>query len=261
VSDEILSWPQRVVGLFLDRFGRGAQPSPARRLTYLPYSIHLTSGSGSTQLFPAGELDVLRFHQRHHASVSHEVEYVTCVPEGGDPEQYLAYGVLKLTSEEVVALTDLNHLERKLQLHYGAFAHLPRSRPLLHRQYGQDLNDEDPPEGLNRVVPPRGEQHAPGRLTVAEILRILRTEFEGPEIVSWLEAAYRQPPKAGEVEHRYYLDPSGVVYLVRHSAREGKTVYRSETSEEALRPIRLRARGGDLPSRGSGTGSADAPSA
>lgn len=259
MSDELLSWPQRVVGLFLDAFGRAELPVPGRRRTFLPYDIYLTRGSDSTLLFPAGELDVLRFFQRHHASQRHEVEYLTCVPEGGDPESYLAYGVLKLTPEEVVPLTDLNVLERKLQLSYGAFAHLPRSRPLLHVQYGADLNDEDPPAGLNRIVPPSGEPETPGRLSVAEILKIIRTEFEGAEIVSWLEAAYRQPPKRDEVEHRYYLDPSGLVYLVRHCRREGKTLYCSETSEAALRPIKLRSQAADPP--GSGVGPADSPSA
>ena len=256
---ESLSWPQRVVGLLLDAFGAKAPPTPGQRLTVLPYDIYLTKGAGSTRLFPAGELDVLRFFQRHHASEEHEVEYLTCVPEGGDPEAYLAYGVLKLTPEEVVPFHDLNALERKLQLSYGAFAHLPRSRPLLHVQYGENLNDEDPPPGLNRIVPPTGEPSTPGKLTVAEILKIIRTEFEGPEIVSWLEAAYRQPPPRDEVEHRYYLDPSGLVYLVRHCRREGKTLYRAETSEAALRPIRLRTRGADP--RGSGAGPADPPSA
>ncbi|MGE0711241.1 MAG: hypothetical protein AB7N76_28730 [Planctomycetota bacterium] len=235
--DDPLSWPRRVVALFLDRFA-AAEPRPDRRVDRLDYSIHLTSGTRSVELFPAGPLDPLRFYQRHHASLHHEFEYLSCLPAGSPAEEFLAYAVFRLNEEEELPLVDLNGLERQLQLHYGQFVHLPRARPLLEHQYGSDLNDEDPPSGSNRVVAPRDEEQAAGRMTIREVLRVLVDDLEGQELVSWIEGAFRQRPPAGTVEHRYYLDRSARVYLVRDHFREGKRLYRSETSRAALSPLR-----------------------
>ena len=49
--------------------------------------------------------------------------------------------------------------------------------------------------------------------------------MSGQELVSWLEAAFRQRPGQGVVEHRYYLDAGGCVYLVRDHFSEGKTLF------------------------------------
>lgn len=243
-----LSWPRRVVGRFLDRFGLGAAPSPQRRLARLPYSLHLTTATGLIDLFPAGPLDVLVFYQRHHCSLTHEVEYVVCepTPEALHPpsrtgeEELLAYAVFRLNEEEETAWSDLNAIEARLRRDYGSFFELPRARPLLEHQYGDDLNDEDPPEGHNRVLIPSDEAPKKGSLSTAEAISILCAELSGPELISWLEAAFRQRPPQGEVEHRYYLDATGQLYLVRDHFREGKTLYRAETAPEALGPLRPR---------------------
>lgn len=252
-SDSDLSWPRRVVGSFLDRFGLGAEPRPGRRLATLPYSLHLTTATGVVDLFPSGPLDVFVFYQRHHCSLGHEVEYVACkptpeallppsrLPPGpGGPDEYLAYAVFKLTEEEETPWSDLNAIEDRLQRDYGSFFQLPRARPLLEHQYGEDLNDEDPPEGHNRVLIPAAAKAEKGTLSPKEALSIMRSELSGPELISWLEAAFRQRPPEGEVEHRYYLDASAQLYLVRDHFREGKTLYRAETAPEALGPIRPR---------------------
>lgn len=237
---EELSWPSRVIGTFLDVFGRPAPAPMSRRLDRLPFGLHLTTGLDAIELFRPGDLDVFCFFQRTHSSLRHDVEYVTCLPEGDAPDRWLAYGVFRLSPEEELPFTDLNALERKLRLDYGSFVHLPRARPLLEHQYGDDLNDEDPPAGRNRVVAPRGEAKGPGRMTVAEVLDLLRKELEGPEIISWIEATFRQRPRSGVVEHRYYLDPHANLFCVRDHFAEGKTLFQAETSAEALRPIRLR---------------------
>jgi hypothetical protein len=237
---EPLSWPKRVVGLFLDRFGLGAEPQASRRLDHLPYGIHLSTGAGSVELFPPGPLDVLRLYQRQHASLAHEIEYVSCVPRGDSSAEYLAYAVFRLEEEEELPLICLNDLERELKRSYGSFVHLPRSRSLLEHQYSDDLNDGDPPHGLNRVLAPKKEKSSRGRMTVTEILRVLREELDGHQIVSWLEASFLQRPANGTVEHRYYLDSSGRVYLVRDHFSQGKTLYRSQTNPEALQPVRRR---------------------
>ena len=252
-SDSDLSWPRRVVGRFLDRFGIGAEPSSKRRLATLPYSLHLTTATGVVDLFPAGPLDVLAFYQRHHCSLGHEVEYIACqptpqallppsrLPPGpGAEDGLLAYAVFKLSEEEETPWSDLNAIEGRLQRDYGSFFQLPRARPLLEHQYGEDLNDEDPPRGHNRVVIPQGSDGPKGSLSTREALSIMCSELSGPELISWLEAAFRQRPPQGEVEHRYYVAATGHLYLVRDHYREGKTLYRAETAPEALGPLRPR---------------------
>lgn len=252
-SDSNLSWPRRVVGRFLDRFGLSAEPSPSRRLARVPYSLHLTTATGVVDLFPAGALDVLAFYQRHHCSIGHEVEYVACrptpeallppsrLPPGpGGPDDLLAYAVFRLNEDEETAWSDLNAIEARLQKDYGSFFKLPRARPLLEHQYGTDLNDEDPPEGRNRVVIPAKRDAPKGSLSTSEAVLILCADLSGPELISWLEAAFRQRPPQGEVEHRYYLDAAAQLFLVRDHFREGKTLYQAETTPEALGPLRTR---------------------
>ena len=67
----------------------------------------------------------------------------------------------------------INAIEARLQRDYGSFFHLPRARPLLEHQYGEDLNDEDPPEGHNRVVIPNKTQAPKGRLSIRETISIM----------------------------------------------------------------------------------------
>ncbi|MBL4846469.1 MAG: hypothetical protein JKY65_13155 [Planctomycetes bacterium] len=261
-----LSWPQRVVGRFLDRFGLGAEPRAGRRLDTLPYALHLTTATDSIELFPPGPLDVLRFFQRHHCSVAHEVEYVACRPTEDallapapppDPEHceacgqvlpkaedadagLLAYAVFRLNAAQETPWADLNEIESRLQRDYGSFFSLPRARPLFEFQYGEDLNDEDPPEGRNRVVIPESEVAPKGEMSSAEAICALRADLTGPELISWLESAFRQRPPEGGVEHRYYLDSAAQVYLVRDHFRDGKTLYKAETAPAALGPVRTR---------------------
>jgi len=232
------SLPDRAVRLFKGFFSAPAPSGFRPRLTNLPFSLHLVAGASAVELFPSGPLDSLRFYQRHHASLHHELEYVVCLPARASPEAFRAYSLIRLRPEERIPLTDLNELEKSLKRSYGTMIQLPRSRPLLERQYSNDLNDEDPPEGLNRVRPPQGERAGPGRLTVAETLDIIIKELQGPEVISWLEGAFRQPPPRGRVEHRYYLDATARLYVVRDHFEEGKALYRAETSEAALRPER-----------------------
>lgn len=233
------SLPGRVLRLFKGFFSKPHPEGPRRRLDDLPFSLHLFAGTSSVELFPPGPLDVLRFYQRHHASLRHELEYVVCRPLNAQAEEYRAYAVFRLVPEERIPLVDLRELERTLRRSYGTLIHLPRARPLLDRQYSDDdLTDEDPPEGLNHVRVPSGEKVVRGRLTVAEVIDIMRKELDGPELIAWLEGAFRQPPKKGVVEHRYYLDATAGLYLVRDHFAEGKTLYRAETSDVALRPER-----------------------
>lgn len=249
-ADSELSWPRRVARRFLDVFGRSYAPRPGRHLDHLDYSLHLTTAAGALELFPAGPLDVLRFYQRRHASLGHEIEFVACRPTvrlaescqacgaGAGEHELFAYAVFKLREPEAVEWSDLNELERRLKRHYGTFFELPRARQLLEHQFGEDLNDGDPPPGPNRIVSPSAESPLKGRFTLAETLAAMKADLKGVELISWIEAAFRQRPPAGEVEHRYYLDDEAQIYLVRDHFREGKALYKGETSSDALGPVR-----------------------
>ncbi len=228
----------RLLRLFKGFFTKPERPRP--RLDHLPFSLHLVVGASSVRIFPAGPLDVLSFHQRHHRSLHHELEYVVCLPEGAAAEEYQAYAVFKLRADEEVPLVSLAAIEKKLDEAYGTFVKLPRAFDLLERQWGQNLLDDDPPEGPNRARAPAAEKTRSGRLSVAETLDVIRRELGAAEVISWLESAFKERPYAGKVEHRYYLDATGVVYLVRDHFEEGKTLYRAKTSAEALRPSRER---------------------
>lgn len=227
---------ETVVRLFKGFFDEPHPWSPRPRLDHLPFSLHLVVGAASVELFPPGPLDPLRFFQRHHASAHHELEYVLCRPAGAAAEEFQAYGVVRLRDEDRVPLLDPARIEKKLRADYGTFVHLPRARWLMDRQHGPDLNDEDPPEGLNHVRPREGELAEPGRMSVGEVLHIIRKELSGPEVISWLEGAFRQPPRRGHLEHRYYLDAEAGLYLVRDHPTQGKALYRAQVSEAALRP-------------------------
>jgi hypothetical protein len=226
--------PDLVVRLFKNAFG--VPPGPRSRVVRLPFSLHVIVGGHALEVFPAGPLDVLRFYQRHHASHEHDIEYVVCRAHGAGPEDFGAYGVIRLNAEEQVPLVDVKDVERKLRHSYGTLIQVPRARPLFERQYSDDLDDEDPPEGWNRVRAPEGEAVKSGRLTVAEVLDIMKKELTGPELIAWLEGAFRQTPRRGTIEHRYYLDVTAQLWLVRDHPQEGKTLYRAEASEAALRP-------------------------
>jgi hypothetical protein len=230
------SLPTKVLRLFQNFLADPPRPRP--RLDHLPFSLHLVVGATSVELFPEGPLDVLCYHQRHHRSTRHDLEYLVCVPSGAHSEEYQAYAVIQLRPEDRLPLVPLADIERRLRASYGTFVDLPNPHPLLERPTNNVLTDDDPPEGFNRVLAPKNAKVQPGRLEVAVTLDVIRRELDGVSIVSWLESAFKQPPRQGAVEHRYYLDASAGVYLVRDHFAEGKTLYRARTSDAALRPRR-----------------------
>lgn len=232
------SLPERVARLFRNLLAEPEAEPLRARLDRLPFSLHLVSGASSVELFPPGPLDVLRFYQRHHASLHHDLEYVVAVPEGAAAEDFLAYAAVRFRPEDRLPLLERPELEASIRRHYGTLVHLPRARPLLERPYSDDLRDGDPPEGPNRVLTPRGEKPARDRFSVAETLEVLRRELTGPELVSWLELAFPQRPPRGRVEHRYYLDATARLFVVRDHSEEGKSLYCGRSSPGALRPER-----------------------
>jgi hypothetical protein len=234
-NESIQEWIRRLFVRFLP-----AAPGPLPRVQVMPCALHLIVAGSSVELFPHGTLDVLRFHQRHHGSLHHDIEYVVSVPPGASPEAYSAYAVLRLRPEAELRLLEPTDIERKLRHAYGTLSHLPRARTLLERRYSDDLGDEDPPEGLNRVAAPdEAEKPGPGKFTVVEMLDIIRKELSGLDVIAWLEGAFRQPPRRGLIEHRYYIDSTANIYLVRDHFAEGKVLYRAERSATALKPERF----------------------
>lgn len=227
--------PELVVRLFKNFLAK-PRPGPRPRVLTLPFSLHLIVGGHALEIFPSGPLDALRFYQRHHDSHHHDIEYVVCRPTDAAPEDFGAYGVLRIDKDDQVPLVDVKEIEKKLRLSWGTLMHVPRARPLFERQYSEDLDDEDPPQGWNRARAPEREPITPGKLGLGEVLDIMRKELTGPELVAWLEGAFRQPPRRGTIEHRYYLDATAQLWLVRDHPKEGKALYRAETSEAALKP-------------------------
>lgn len=233
MAESVLDLARRLLGGLLE----SPQPwRPHPRLSRLPFALHLVVGTSSVELFPPGPLDVLRLFQRHHDSRHHDLEYVLCRPEAGPPDALRAYGVVRLNPELAVPLPEPSEVERALRQDYGTFLELPRASALLVERHGEHLDDEDPPEGPLRIETPEGEVARRGRMTVREVLGIVRAQLSGPAIIGWLEGAFRQPPRAGRVEHRYYLDPEACLWVVRHEARQ-KLLFRASVSESALRPL------------------------
>lgn len=72
--------------------------------------------------------------------------------------------------------------------------------------------------------------------TQNDMLEILRSELRMPEKIAWIEEAFSEPPASG-VTHRYYLDVTKQVYLVRHHPTEGKALFIAETDEKALEEL------------------------
>ena len=63
---------------------------------------------------------------------------------------------------------------------------------------------------------------------------ILRNELSATQKIAWIEQAFPTPPAEGEIVHRYYVDVTKQIYLVRHHWSEGKTLLLAETDEAAL---------------------------
>jgi len=230
------SWLDLARRLFKGWVERPHPWRPHPRLDHLPFGLHLVVGTSTIELFPPGKLDVLRFYQRHHASRSHDLEYVLCRAEGAPAEAVQAYGVVRLDPELAVRLPDPTEAERALRRDYGTIVELPRASHHVERRHSKDLDDEDPPEGMHRVSAPETEAARPGRMTVREVLAIVRRELPGSMVIGWVEGAFPQPPRGGQVEHRYYLDAEACLWVVRHDAK-GKTLFQAEVSEAALRPL------------------------
>jgi hypothetical protein len=206
----------------------------------LPFDILLNMGTTSVKLFPSGQIDEFSFFQRTGVPEDLEVEYVTRLDEqDAGTENYKPYVLFKPKGESL-ALIDLNDesdLWQNLNQTYGletipecgdinpAFVEFdPKVGDLT---AGSNVLAATTPEAVFATVGDRNFSHE-------QMLGILRNELVGPQKIAWIEGSFQDNPAEGTIVHRYYIDVTKQVYLVRHHWSDGKGLFLAETDEEAL---------------------------
>ncbi|HBP19056.1 MAG TPA: hypothetical protein DEA08_14880 [Planctomycetes bacterium] len=218
---------------------QAAPPLPPRSM---PCELYLTMGWNSLKLFPQGPIDDFRFFQRGGVSLSHEVEFLARLDEKDlGSENYAPYGMFKLSGDSGERLPSLEtdaELWATLNEVYG----LP-SLPSIHALASHGFQAFDPrygdlTSGENSIEPPQSAKaYVRGNwrhYSYADVLEILRAEMTTPQRIAWMEVAFQDPPPAGEIVHRYYLDRRKTAWLVRHHWSDGKRIYEAQTNAEAL---------------------------
>jgi hypothetical protein len=229
--------------------GAGADEAPlsppapiATCETELPFDLLLTSGHGAVPLFSAGPIDELGFFQRCGVPEHLEVEFLTrLAPEDRGREDYKPYGMFRLRSGDGAPLPRQEELPEAfwaaLYREHGLVKILPAARVLSPRTSAWDARRNDPAAGRNRATPLNPDYNFKRvrgrRYTHADLLAILCRHLRGPERIAWIEGAFPEALEAGQIVHRYYLDASRRLWLVRHHWARGKSLHRAHTSEEA----------------------------
>ncbi|RMG06845.1 MAG: hypothetical protein D6731_24925 [Planctomycetota bacterium] len=210
----------------------------------LPFQIFLNMGTTSAELFPAGQIDEFYFFQRKGISEDLEVEFVTRLEESdAGTENFKPYVLFKPKGEhlELVDLQKEEDLWKTLDQTYGLVT-IPKAKKMVG---GAPFNVFDPSNpgstGSNRIAAAEPEkvfkEVGERKFTYGEMLEILRNELTTPQKIAWMEEAFSERPAEGEIVHRYYLDVTKQVYLVRDHYAEGKKLFMAETDEEALEEL------------------------
>ncbi|MEZ6185902.1 MAG: hypothetical protein R3F62_12945 [Planctomycetota bacterium] len=212
-------------------------PPPAPR-GKLPCDVLLTVGWGSIPLFSAGEVDAFTFFQRGGVSPRSDVEFLTRLdPADFGTENYKAFGLVRLRKRDaqpVPSLASLTEFWRSMKQRYGIET-VPRARALVGEFSTYDAANGS--GGLNQV-----SAQDPGRIfarvgsrrfTLEDMLEILRCELTDEQKIAWIEGDFQTAPPASEIVHRYYMTTDRQPYLVRHHWRDGKTLFRAETTAAA----------------------------
>ncbi|MCA8924473.1 MAG: hypothetical protein KDD82_21865 [Planctomycetes bacterium] len=220
------------------------EPPPSAPAGTLPCDVLLTVGWGSISLFEAGDVDAFSFFQRGGVSPRSDVEFLTRLdPEDFGTENYKAFGLVRLRqsyAEQVPSLGSLTDFWRSLKRRYGIDT-VPRARALV----GGEFSIYDPNTasgGVNRVQAQQPERVfarvGPRRFTLGDMLEILRCELSDEQKITWIEGDFQAPPAATEIVHRYYMTCDRQPYVVRHHWRDGKSLYRAETTAAARETVR-----------------------
>lgn len=236
IASEVRSFVARVL-----RPPHKAVP-PFRRRT-LPCDLYLTMGWQSIPLFGRGPIDEFSFFQRFGVSAAHDTEFLARLdPEDAGTEDYKPYGVFSLKAgdgEPVPGLAVLDDFWPRLLREHG-LSSVPPALAMASRRFdGFDPRFARAEDGLNRIEAPRSGKafaEVEGRkFTYGDMLEILRRKLSGIQKIAWIEDAFRDPPAAGEIVHRYYMEAATKeVILVRHHWSRGKRLYRVRTNAEAI---------------------------
>ena len=210
----------------------------------LPFDVFCNLGMTSVQLFPSGQIDEFSFYQRTGISEDVDTEFVTRLEESDKgTENYKPY-VLFRPKSEGLPLVDLQQEDdfwKTLDMTYGLVT-IPKAKKMVNGFGTFDpKSGEDPSIGFNRIEPVEPDKvfKEVGEKTYSykDMLQILRNELLMPQKIAWVEEAFSEAPPAGQIVHRYYLDVTKQVYLVRHHHTEGKTLFVAETDEDALEEL------------------------
>lgn len=211
----------------------------------LPFDIFTNLGLSSVKLFPAGPIDEFAFYQRSGVSDDLEVEFVTRLEEADvGTENYKPY-VLFRPKADGQPLADLQKEEefwKMLDQAYGLVT-IPKLQKLVGKPFVayDTRKGGDPKQGINKITAAEPDkvfkEVGDRKFSMGEMLEILRSELSMLHKISWVEEAFADKLPEGEIVHRYYLDVTKQVYLVRDHWQEGKKLFIAETDEEALEEL------------------------
>lgn len=209
----------------------------------LPFEVLLNLGTSSVQLFPNGQIDEFYFYQRRGVAEDLEVEFVTRLDEiDAGTENYKPYVLFRPKGDDVPLARpyDDEELLQVFNQTYGLNT-FPTVKEVAGKFTTYDPSQPDPATGRNRVVAAAPEtvfaEVGDRRFTHGQMLEILRSELSMPQKIAWIEEAFDASLPEGEITHRYYLDVTKQVYLVRHHWSEGKKLLMAETDEDALEEL------------------------
>ncbi|MBX3470188.1 MAG: hypothetical protein KF878_25220 [Planctomycetes bacterium] len=212
----------------------------------LPFELFSNLGMTSVKIFPSGPIDEFFFFQRSGVSEDLDVEFVMRLEEQDvGSENYKPY-VLFRPKGEGLPVPDLQKAEdfwKLLDQSYGLVT-IPKLQKLISKPFAAfdpRAAGADPKSGVNRVVVAEPEkvfkEVGDKKYSQGDMLEILRNELTMAQKIAWVEEAFQEKLAEGDVVHRYYLDVTKQVYLVRHHWSEGKKMFIAETDEEALEEL------------------------
>lgn len=205
------------------------------RTRLLPFHVLLARGQGALELFAPGPFDELSFFQRVVGPSSHSVEYLIALdPRDAGSERFRPFARVDLDPARARPWPELARCEAlaaALRASQGPLA-LPKAKTMLPARTWAH-HPERGGSGLNRVAPPPGRDFfrwSAGRsYSYADMLEVIRHALDDAERIAWVEGAFKRPPAAGEVVHRYYLGARLRPWIVRHEA-EAKRLFAGEPS-------------------------------
>ncbi|HZU95192.1 MAG TPA: hypothetical protein VFF73_00685 [Planctomycetota bacterium] len=211
----------------------------------LPFELYTNLGTRSVKMFDVGQIDEFRFYMRKGVSEDLEVEFVTRLEESDvGTENYKPYVLFK-TNQEGLPLIDLSKeddLWESLEQSYGLDA-IPRLKDIFQGPFSayDSKKPEDSKAGINviKASAPTKEFKKVGdhTFTMEDMHLILNNDMRLPQKIAWIEQGFSEPLPEGEIVHRYYLDVTKQLFLVRHHWKDGKVLFAAETDEKALEEL------------------------